>query len=301
MNLMKNLRKGKPIYDLFRVQIDEMVDAGVLRKVQDDYPKRYLPLVTICNPENESTKIRICVNGKCKFNGISLNDTLLKGKLELVDVFQALTQFRCGEYTILGDIRKMYWQIKMTEADQRYHGVIADGETFVFTRLCFGDKPSSRIADDCMLMVARLGNEDYPFGSKVIEDKKYVDDILDASSQMSEIKLKKDETTELLGKYGFLIKEWFSNHPDIGTVKNDCPVLCLQWNAEKDELSPGLAEANEIRRMSKRSVLSTLAEIRDPCCGLVISVRLIFQSIVRMKKDWDETIFAEDLIRSWHN
>ena len=44
----------------------------------------------------------------------------------MLDIFQALTWFRSGKYAILGDIKKMFWQIKLNEYDQKYHGVIWD-------------------------------------------------------------------------------------------------------------------------------------------------------------------------------
>ena len=38
-----------------------------------------------------------------------------------------------------------------------------------------------------------------------------MDDILDANSSADKIEATRNETTELLGKFGFEIKEWFSN------------------------------------------------------------------------------------------
>ena len=50
------------------------------------------------------------------------------------------TRLRSGKWAIQGDIKKMFWQIKPTESDERYHGVIYKGETYyVFTRVCFGN------------------------------------------------------------------------------------------------------------------------------------------------------------------
>ena len=49
------------------------------------------------------------------------------------------TRLRSGKWAIQGDIKKMFWQIKPTESDERYHGVVYKGETYVFTRVCFGN------------------------------------------------------------------------------------------------------------------------------------------------------------------
>ena len=58
---------------------------------------------------------------------------ILKGKYEMNDIYQTLTKFSSGAVALLGDIRKMFWQIKINDKDQIYHGVIYKGNTYVFT------------------------------------------------------------------------------------------------------------------------------------------------------------------------
>ena len=304
LKLMKQLSKNVKVLLLVEEQIKEMADKGILRKVEMNHPKRYLPLLPITNLERESTKVRICMDAKCKFKGISFNDYLLKGKIDMTDIFQVLTSFRCGLWTIQGDIKKMFWQIKLDESDERYHGVIYNGQTYVFTRVCFGNKPSPIIANQCMMRISVRGKSEYPHGSNVIANKRYVDDILDASSNISELIQKRNETTQLLGNFGFEIKEWHSNNPNIGTVKENGKVLGLNWNAKKDLLSIPVQKGNGTTEISKRIVLSKIGEIWDPIgllAGVLLVGRLIFQSIVRMKGDWDEEIDDVELTRKWYN
>ena len=216
--LIQQLKRKKDVHKLFNQQINEMIENGIIRKVDSGYPRRYLPLLAVVNPGKESSKVRVCLNAKCKFNGISLNDALLKGRIRIMDIFQALTQFRCGKFAILGDIKKMFWQIKLNLAAQKYHGVIWIDETYVFTRVSFGGKPIPPIANHSMMKVAEFGKDILPLGAAVIRDKRYVDDILDASSSVGEILQRRDETQELLGKFGFDIKLWRSNSPVIDQV-----------------------------------------------------------------------------------
>ena len=133
--------------------------------------------------------------------------------------------------------RRCFLQIKLNFADQKYHGVIWNDETYVFTRVSFGGKPSPPIANHSMMKVAEFGKGILPLGVAVIRDKRYVDDILDASSSMEEILQKRDETQELLRKFGFDIKLWRSNSPVIGKVDKSCNVLGLHWDAVLDILS----------------------------------------------------------------
>ena len=96
------------MHELFNKQFDEMVEMNVLREVDGDLPKRYLPLLAVSDLERESTKVRICLDAKRKFNGVSFNDFLLNGKLEMNDIFQVLAVFRSGNIAIQGDIKKCF-------------------------------------------------------------------------------------------------------------------------------------------------------------------------------------------------
>ena len=157
MTLENKLSKDPVIQRVFNEQVEEMISQGILKKVNSSYPKRYLPLLAVVNMEKDSTKVRVCLDSKTKFGGLSLNDALLHGKYEINDLFQVITRFRCGQYTLIGDIRKMFWQIKIAETDQKFHGVIHKGGTYVFTRVCFGNKPSPPIADSSMVKMAHHG------------------------------------------------------------------------------------------------------------------------------------------------
>ena len=303
VKLVKKMKREPEVYKLLEEQIKELVETGFLLKVEESYPKRYLPLLVVTNMDRESTKVRICLDAKCKYNGVSFNDALLKGKMEMTDIFQVLTGFRCGKFTKQGDIKKMFWQIKLNKSDEQYHGVIFDEETYVFTRVCFGNKPSPNIANECMMRIAAEGKDEFPHGAKVIIDKRYVDDILEACSRKSEIMLKRDETSKMLGKFGFEIKSWKSNHPNIGTVDINSKVLDLHWNGKKDVLSVVFRKINKSPKFSKRTVLSTIAEVWDPlgmCAGVLSTGKLIFQSIVRMGKEWDKEICDIELAQKWN-
>ena len=150
----------------------------------------------------------------------------------MTDIFQGLTGFSCGKFTIQGDIKKMFCQIKLNKSDEQYHGVMFDGKTYVFTRVCFGNKSSPNIANECVMRIATEGKDKFPHGAKVITDKRYVDDILEACSGESEIMLKRDETSIMLGKFGFEITSWKSNHSDIERVDINSKVLGIHWNAK---------------------------------------------------------------------
>ena len=138
----------------------------------------------------------------------------------------------------------------------------------------------------------------------VIADNRYVDDILIADTDVAEMIQARDETTKLLGTFGFDIKQWNSNHSVIGTVKEDGNVLGLNWDANYDALKTQVKERREVTEFTKRVVLSHIAEIWDPIgllAGTLVVGRIIFQSIVRMKVEWDEKIEDDGLLQKWNN
>ena len=203
MNLEKYLKKKDPgLLKLFQEQVTEMITTDVLREVPPSYPHRYLPLLAVITPEKESTKLRVCLDSKSKFAGLSLNDALLKGKMKMNDIFETILQFRCGKYTLVGDIRKMFWQIKITEEDQKYHGVIFNGKTYVFTRVGFGNNNSPPIADTGMLKMAYNGKESHPLAARALIDNRYMDDITDANSSAAVLIKTRNEIDDLIGGYG---------------------------------------------------------------------------------------------------
>ena len=174
--LEERLSKNPEVNELFNEQVREMITNGVLR------PKRYIPLIAVIDLERESTKFRICLDSKLKYFGYSLNDFLLKGKHVMSDILQIITRFRTGRYVLIGDVKKMFWQFKILEEDQKYHGIIYKGDMYVFTRVCFGNKSSPPIAETGMIKVAEQGKISHPYASFALLFKRFMDDIFEANN-----------------------------------------------------------------------------------------------------------------------
>ena len=68
-------------------------------------------------------------------------------------------------------------------------------------------------------------------------------------------------------------------------------------------LSVSFRKKNESLKISKRTFLSTIAEVWDQLgmfTGVLLTGKLIFQSIVRMGKEWDEEIRDAELAQKWN-
>ena len=197
---------------------------------------------------------------------------MLKEKISMNEILEVLTRFRAGNNALLGDFEKMYWQIHLHPSDQRYHGVIWRGKTYVFKRVCFGDNNSPQIADFSMKRIAIEKKESHPRAYEVLMKKRYMDDLLDADNEEREIMKSKLEVDDILGEFGFKVKEWYSNNERVGSVCEN-KVLGLKWSAEKDNLSV-ITKEIEDTCITKRSILSTIASFWDPlgiCSAFIIS------------------------------
>ena len=288
--------------ELFEEQMSNMIKEGILRKVNDDVPKRYLPLLAIVDLNRKSTKVRVCLDAKCKYKGISLNDALLKGKMDTNEILRVLIRFRLGKVAMMGDIQKMFWQILLHPENQKFHGVIWKGAMYIFTSVCFGDNNNSPpIAEHSIRLIAFQNKDTHARARDVLINKRYMDGVIDANDCEDEIIRTKNEIGEVLGEYGFKIKEWFSNNT-AGEKVVDTKILGLKWNTTKDSLSVDIQLSEEAEKFTKRSILSKIASVWDPLglyAAFLMKGRFVFQSVVRLKVHWDEEIRDVELKKKW--
>ena len=92
-----------------------------------------------------------------------------------------LIRFREGKIALASDIRKMYHSVYLSETDQHMHRFLwrnldinAKIETYIFTRVCFGDKPVGTIATVALRKTADEYSMKYPRAS----DKKRITHML---------------------------------------------------------------------------------------------------------------------------
>ena len=94
IRLENKLSKNEQLSTLFKEQMEEMIELGIIVKVNPDEAKRYIPLHTVINLERESSKLRVCMDSKSSYRGTSLNDALLKGRHEFIDLYHGVLYYR---------------------------------------------------------------------------------------------------------------------------------------------------------------------------------------------------------------
>ena len=76
-------------------------------------PKFYVAHFGVYRPESASTPLRIVFDPSIEFKGVSLNSVLRRGPNLIGDLFGVLLRFRMNYVAIVGDIAKMFLQIRL--------------------------------------------------------------------------------------------------------------------------------------------------------------------------------------------
>lgn len=104
---------------------------------------------------------------------------------------------------------------------------------------------------------------------------------------------------DVLKSNGFVLRDWISSNIDIcrslGVERiAHSHVLGIPWDVEFDKLGFKLPKSLNINSgHTKRNVLSVLSQIYDPLgvlAPIVITGKLIFQDLWRLKLSWDDDI-----------
>ena len=232
-----------------------MLERGVAMKLsEEDFkahkgPVKYISHHEVMKKDSISTPCRIVFNASAKYKGICLNDCWAKGPNVMNNMLGVLIRFREGKIALAGDIRKMYHSVHLSETDQHMHRFLwrnldinAKIETYIFTRVCFGDKPAGTIATVALRKTADEYSMKYPRASDTIKNNTYVDDILDSVDEYSLYNMLKVQIKEILQSGNFSIKEWISNVSELESYPvcndeqegGDAKVLGMRWNPKRD-------------------------------------------------------------------
>ncbi|KAL9985156.1 hypothetical protein ACROYT_G007526 [Oculina patagonica] len=113
----------------YRKAINKYVENGVAEEVPCDEitptegrPVFYLPHHAIIREDKQTTKTRVVFDASAKdSNGVSLNSCLEPGPALQPDLVGILLRFRKNVVGIMGDIEKMFLQIRLKEEDRDSH------------------------------------------------------------------------------------------------------------------------------------------------------------------------------------
>ncbi|XP_039312439.1 uncharacterized protein LOC105203331 [Solenopsis invicta] len=282
----------------------------------------YLPHHAVLKEDSDTTKVRVVFDSSCKTStGISLNDCLRVGPTIQNDLFDIVLRLRQHKYAMSADIVKMYRQVNVADNDTHLQRILwrwSEDEpirTFRLTTVTYGLASSSFLAIRCLQETALQKQREYPEASAAILNDFYVDDLLTGAPTANDLKRQKQDIIEILNNACFELRKWKSNWPGINeqstsdsTVKigEHTQILGLLWNTTHDTFHFKWRLDEEKGKVTKRSILTQIAQIYDPLGWLgptIVKAKILLQRLWQEKASWDEQITGVTLQmwRKWRS
>lgn len=320
--LEKKLAKNPELKNEYAAFMREYLKLGHMEHIKSiDSPEPdasmcyYLPHHAVIKESSLTTKLRVVFDGSARTtSGESLNNNLLVGPTIQDELFSILLRFRSHRYVLSADITKMYRQIQVNPLDRDFQRILwrenttEEIETYRLTTVTYGTSSAPFLAIRSLRQLAYDEQVDYPLAHKIINRDFYVDDLLTGANTVEGLSKIRDELITVLLRGGFELRKWASNTtqllPDIlpqtSTIididKNvHTKTLGLHWNCKLDSFKYSV-NILPAPRVTKRIILSTIAQIFDPL-GLIgpilIKSKIIMQRLWSLKSNWDESIPSE--------
>ncbi|GAA6227198.1 uncharacterized protein LOC115787620, partial [Lates japonicus] len=175
--------------------------------------------------------MRVVFDCAATFKGTSLNSQLLQGPNLTSSLLGMLTRFRQEPVAVMGDIQKMFYQVKVAETDKDFLRFLwwPEGDMnqevteYRMTVHLFGAVSSPSCACYALRKTAEDGQAFFPADvTSTVKQSFYVDDCLKSTSSEEEaVQLIKDLTALCL-RGGFHLTKWVSNsHVVLQTVAGE--------------------------------------------------------------------------------
>ncbi|XP_031339663.1 uncharacterized protein LOC116168131 [Photinus pyralis] len=277
----------------------------------------YLPHHAVLKSSSLTTKLRVVFDGSAKSTtGLSLNDTLMVGPTIQEDLVSILIRFRKHQVAFVADIVKMYRQILIHPNDRDYLRILwrnHPSESLKTYRLCtvtYGTAPATFLAVRCLSEIAELERANFPLAHEIIASDFYVDDLITGADTLEQAIAIRDQVVTALSRGGFQLAKFSSNNHKLMSDQltrhlnaninlspdGDIKTLGLVWNSNHDSLRYSFDVSNTASKVTKRTILSKIAQIYDPL-GLIgpilTNAKLILQQLWAAKINWDESISME--------
>ncbi|XP_065075705.1 uncharacterized protein LOC135699384 [Ochlerotatus camptorhynchus] len=325
--LQKRMKRDLELGAAVRTKMAEYEEKGYIRRLSTAEKSQkhsndwYLPIFPVINP-NKPGKIRIVFDAAARVNGVSLNSFLLTGPDQLVSLLSVLFKFREFRVAVVGDIREMFFQVRMKKQDQRSQMILwisgdpdEEPEVYVVQVMTFGAACSPSCAHYVKNQNADRFVEDYPRAVECIKHEHYVDDMLASVETEEEAVKLASEVRSIHSQGGFEIRNWLSNSSAVvkrlhetSTTEKDMSlcadmatekVLGMWWDTATDSFTFRISPKHNVELLSgsrmptKREVLRMLMAIYDPM-GLIsnflIYLKILLQEIWRAGCGWDDEI-----------
>ncbi|XP_051165958.1 uncharacterized protein LOC127284527 [Leptopilina boulardi] len=278
----------------------------------------YIPHHAVIKEASTTTKLRVVFDGSSKTDtGISLNETLLVGPTIQTNLFALLMRFRQHPVGLSADIEKMYRQFWIHPDDRKFQKILwrknqdSPIKTYQLKTVTYGTSAAPFLAIRCLKELAKDEGANYPEAARTLEEDFYVDDALTGSNTVEEAQQLQGDLIQLTQRGGLHLCKWRSNKLELIENSSD-PVdsdlrldletssktLGVMWNTKLDTLYFKVTADQEKKIISKRSMLSKIAKVYDPCgliAPVITSAKIKMQELWKTGTSWDDPVPPEIL------
>lgn len=318
--LERKFKKDDMLKNRYREFMREYECLGHMSMVVDGSnmePSYFMPHHGVIKEASSSTKLRAVFDGSCvSSSGISLNDLQYVGATIQEELFQILLRFRKYAYVISADIEKMYRQVLVNPEQRNLQQILwrdnpeQELKTYALNTLTYGTTSAPFLAIRCLQQLASDIEDINPAIAEIIKKDFYVDDLLTGADTIGDAMAICEQMNAVLQSGCFHLRKWLSNEPvalqsvesrDNSTnvlefdADSKSKMLGLIWCFRLDNLIYNIREF-KYKKVTKRSVLSEIAQIFDPL-GLVAPVtvlaKITMQKLWQSGISWDESLPSE--------
>lgn len=329
MSLERRLQHNDTTRHEYNQFMREYLDLGHMVPVDpQDEPKvlYYIPHSCVVKPDSTTTKLRVVFDASAKTtSGKSLNDLQAVGPVIQRDQFDLALEFRGEDVVLTADVAKIYRQVLLDEMDTWTQCILYRFnkqdriQAFRLLTVTYGEAASSYLACRALHQVGEEIKHADPRIADVIQNCFYVDNLMIGAATIKDLIDIKEGVTNALIKRGFPLRKWASNEDAIlagvpadeleQTVqigdRDTIKTLGINWAPKDDTFTFKAEESHEplsTQTITKRQLASEILRLYDPL-GLIqpiiITAKIIFQQLSRVKLNWDEVI-PENLAAEWH-
>ena len=321
---IKIVKKNPEYWSHCIAELQKQVNYGAARILgpsENRYEGFYHPIVVVVKESKTSTPIRMCLDASREFvqeNKIKacFNDELPRGTNLLNDISDVLTLFRLYPVTLIADIKKMFFNIRVPPEQRKFLRFIFDGTVYESYAYPFGLRISPYVCLLCLKLVAEKALQNKEISLETLDATNhqiYMDDgIFSVETPKQAIELAQqimktfDSIHMNFGKFISCSREVMRSIPEkrrLTEINFDDPLpesgtLGINYDAENDCLS--LNPVTELAQViTKSEVMRIAAKVYDPnnILGLItIKARRLTQLIFQIPKPGGKEIpFLEDL------
>ena len=317
LSLERKLAKDSRVKHEYIQFLREYESLGHMTDITDNDNKQegfYIPHHGVIkeNRDNSIIKLRVVFDASAKSaTGISLNKALLIGPKIQEDLIPILMRFRTHNIVLAADLEKMYRQVRVNKTDAIYQKILwRENENdkirvFRLDTVTQGTATASFHAARTLHKLAEDEGHRAPLAATKIKEDFYVDDILTGTETIAEALKLKNQLIDILSRGGFKLHKWTSNVKELNYNHNSSnlininfdnesrKLLGINWDASADVISYTVNSQATKSTVSKRLVLSKIAQLFDPLGILgpvIVTAKLIMQQIWKLNLNWDESL-----------